>query len=146
MISGEYRGINMMIEDFITRLDRVRRTGEGKFVALCPAHQEKTPSLQIRLEGHRIMVHCFGCGAGGEEVCRALGLRLSDLFTDERTSRAPPTVPTAADIMIDEIAQYLALMEMRCDSPTARGKSTPRQKFHSAVISAAEKIYHSKRG
>ena len=36
--------------------------GEGK--ALCPFHEEKTPSFNVNLKNG--LWHCFGCDAGGD--------------------------------------------------------------------------------
>src|SRR5438309_5045065 len=40
----------------------VKRAG-ANFIALCPFHQEKTPSFHVSPQRHTF--HCFGCGAGG---------------------------------------------------------------------------------
>lgn len=40
----------------------LRRTG-GAYKALCPFHQERTPSFQVNPQ--RQIFKCFGCGAGG---------------------------------------------------------------------------------
>src|SRR3954454_23784146 len=40
----------------------VKRAG-ANFKALCPFHQEKTPSFIV--SATRQTFHCFGCGAGG---------------------------------------------------------------------------------
>ena len=44
------------------RYVQLRRSGR-KFVALCPFHQEKTPSLHVDPE--KGLWHCFGCKVGG---------------------------------------------------------------------------------
>jgi DNA primase len=44
------------------RYVQLRRTGR-KYVALCPFHQEKTPSLHVDPE--KGLWHCFGCKVGG---------------------------------------------------------------------------------
>lgn len=71
----------MTLEDFLSRLDGVRRSAGGH-VARCPAHEDSTPSLSITRKSNRILVYCFaGCRA--EEVCQSMGLTLSDLFEDD---------------------------------------------------------------
>ena len=44
----------------VTTVRKVR----GSFMALCPFHTEKTPSLSI--DPVRGLYHCFGCGVGGD--------------------------------------------------------------------------------
>jgi DNA primase len=41
----------------------LKRTGR-RFTALCPFHQEKTPSFTVTPE--KQVFHCFGCGVGGD--------------------------------------------------------------------------------
>ena len=38
--------------------------GSGRYVGLCPFHQEKTPSFSVHA-GHQYY-KCFGCGVGGD--------------------------------------------------------------------------------
>lgn len=56
----------------------------GAWMAKCPIHREKTASLSIRDMGNRMSVKCFGCGATGSQIMKALGLHPSDLFVDQR--------------------------------------------------------------
>ncbi|MCF6096776.1 hypothetical protein L1766_07165 [Thermovorax subterraneus] len=65
----------------LNRLESVRQTGPNKWVARCPAHPDRSPSLSIRLNGDRILVYCFaGCPAN--RIVEAVGMTVSDLFLD----------------------------------------------------------------
>ncbi|WP_018466600.1 toprim domain-containing protein [Calidithermus timidus] len=68
----------MAVDLLLERLRRAHPTGQGRWVALCPAHPDRTPSLSVRLEGDKILLHCFaGCPA--ERVLEAVGLTWADL-------------------------------------------------------------------
>lgn len=66
--------------DFLARLEGVRRTGQGRWIAKCPSHEDRSPSLSVReCDDGRTLLCCFaGCEAG--EVAGALGFTLRDLF------------------------------------------------------------------
>lgn len=64
---------------------KAKRIGRGKWIALCPVHREKTPSLNIAEGKRAILVKCFGCGADGKQIAKALGISVSDLFYDKAT-------------------------------------------------------------
>jgi hypothetical protein len=66
----------------LDRLERVKQTAPGRWLARCPAHEDKSPSLSIRqLDDGRILLHDFaGCEVG--DVLAALGLQLQDLFPE----------------------------------------------------------------
>ena len=64
--------------DVLDRLEQVTG-GKGKWMACCPAHQDKSPSLAINEADDRILVHCFA-GCETSDVIAALGLTVSDLF------------------------------------------------------------------
>lgn len=72
----------------LDRLEAVRATGSGRWVARCPGHQDKAPSLSVREIDDRTLIHCFaGCAAA--DVLAAVGLRLSDLFESRQPFEAP---------------------------------------------------------
>jgi len=61
------------------RLDQVRQTGPDQWLARCPAHDDRSPSLSIKQADDRVLVHCFaGCEPG--DVLAVVGLTLADLF------------------------------------------------------------------
>jgi hypothetical protein len=66
----------MSLNDILSRLRGVRRSGDG-YTAFCPAHSDdKTPSLSIR-EGKngKVLLHCFGgAGCSYRQIVEALGL------------------------------------------------------------------------
>ena len=67
--------------DILSRLSKVRRLGDGKYVACCPVHGDKNPSLAVTQKPDgATLIHCFGCGANGIAVCNALGVDPSVLF------------------------------------------------------------------
>jgi hypothetical protein len=70
----------MSVEALLNRLDRVRQSGSGRWMARCPGHDDRSASLSIReLPDGRILLHDFaGCGAA--DVLSALGIEFSDLF------------------------------------------------------------------
>lgn len=70
----------MSAEALLARLDGVRQTGPGRWIAKCPAHADRRPSLSVRvLDDHRLLVNDFGgCDVGA--VLAAVGLRFDDLF------------------------------------------------------------------
>uniref|UniRef100_A0A7C2EJ04 Zinc finger CHC2-type domain-containing protein n=1 Tax=Ammonifex degensii TaxID=42838 RepID=A0A7C2EJ04_9THEO len=76
------------IQLVLSRLKGVRRTSRG-WIALCPAHSDRSPSLSVReARDGRVLLYCFA-GCPTEAVCAALGLSLADLFPDRRRLHSP---------------------------------------------------------
>lgn len=70
----------MSADMLLSKLDGVKRTGDGRYLARCPAHQDKRASLSVReTDEGKILVHCFA-GCSVHEVISAAGLEISDLF------------------------------------------------------------------
>ena len=70
----------MNADSILSKLDRVRARGDGRWTARCPAHDDSGPSLSVReLEDGRVLMHCFaGCSALA--VVESIGLTIGDLF------------------------------------------------------------------
>jgi DNA primase len=54
------------IDEVIGEYVALRRAGAGSLKGLCPFHDEKSPSFNVR-PSHGTF-HCFGCGEGGDAV------------------------------------------------------------------------------
>ena len=73
------------INILLSRLDKVRLSGNGTYAARCPAHDDKNPSLSIReLDDGRILIHDHA-GCDVYSVLDAIGLNISDLYPDKLT-------------------------------------------------------------
>jgi hypothetical protein len=129
----------MNVQSLLSSLQGVKRTGQGRWSARCPAHEDKRPSLSIReLEDGRILLHCFGgCEVGA--VLSSIGLDLDALYPEREINSGKPErrpFPTA-DVfraLGDEILLVtLASLQLQ------QGKAlTPDQ--HSRLVQACGRI------
>lgn len=83
-------------------LHKVRKTGPGRWVAQCPAHDDKSPSLSIReTDDGKVLLKCWtGCSA--HEVVSAVGLNMEDLFPpkgEAHSGRGESRAFPAADVL-----------------------------------------------
>ena len=87
-----------------------RRCGRG-FIARCPAHEDRSPSLSIGEGGDgKILLHCFrGCAL--EAVCDSLGLSLADLFSEPGASQPKPRAVREAEKHIADLRNRLTPRE-----------------------------------
>lgn len=70
----------MSADILLQHLQKVKRTGNGRWLACCPAHTDKTASLSIReTDSGSTLVHCFA-GCSVHEIIGAVGLDMADLF------------------------------------------------------------------
>ena len=68
----------MSVEVLLDRLDGVRRTGPNSWMARCPAHPDRNPSLSVSVKDGRVLVHCFA-GCHPDAVLGAVDLTWKDL-------------------------------------------------------------------
>jgi len=66
------------LETILANLQMVRKRADG-YMALCPAHDDRNPSLSIAVGDEGYLLRCFaGCEVG--DIASALGLGIRDLF------------------------------------------------------------------
>jgi hypothetical protein len=67
------------VEKVLDRLEGVHESN-GSWKALCPAHDDREPSLSVSEgEENKVILHCF-TGCDTEEIVSALDLEMKDLF------------------------------------------------------------------
>ena len=75
----------MPINTLLSKLEKVKPNGTGKWLACCPAHPDKSPSLAIKqTDDGKLLIHCFA-GCQVSEIISAIGLQLSDLMPENPT-------------------------------------------------------------
>ncbi len=98
------------ITKVLERLSKVKHRKADQWMACCPAHDDRDPSLSIK-EAHdgKVLLHCWsGCTA--DDIVAAIGLELSDLFepSDYTPKRSGPSrEAVAAEVRILENALRL---------------------------------------
>ena len=68
-------------EDVLDKLEVASRNGE-KAMSFCPAHDDDhKPSLSLKAENGRLLLHCFA-GCKPEDIVSKVGLGMQDLFAE----------------------------------------------------------------
>ncbi len=111
--------LDMQVEAILQHLQKVRRTGRG-WMSLCPAHEDRHPSLSIAAGERAVLVHCFA-GCTIQEVVRAMGIGTRDLYYESGVRRMVSQttfqrkrnhgVQPTLGVMLDAVreAEYLVL-------------------------------------
>ena len=82
-----------MVEQLLSRLHGVKQTAPNKWLAKCPSHDDRSPSLAIKLaDDDKILIHCFG-GCSVSDVVGSIGLELSNLFPAKPGHGTPAKKP-----------------------------------------------------
>ena len=88
-----------MTADILSRLTKVKKTGPDSWIACCPSHEDKSPSMTIRDTGGKVLLHCFA-GCEPQSILDAIGLQFSDLFAEPLPQSRPMRRPfPAADVL-----------------------------------------------
>lgn len=70
----------MSIENLLSRLEKVRRRNANQWMACCPACGERNPSMSIKNDNGKIIIHCFAQECSVYDICSAIGMEVIDLF------------------------------------------------------------------
>lgn len=131
----------MSADVLLSRLDGVRQSAPDRWVAKCPGHEDKSPSLSIREASGKTLIHCFA-GCSSPDVLAAVGLSLCDLFPKPLTlDETKPTRPNhwhAANIAL-RVMKHEALIVALAAENVAQGVSLGTED-RERLIQAASRI------
>src|SRR5258708_9341984 len=102
------------LETVLARVKGVRTSLRG-WVACCPAHRDREPSLSIGLgEQGQVLLNCFA-GCSLDRIVEAMGIAVAELFpkapsaSDSQREQRQRNVLTLVDLALDKLrpCQYL---------------------------------------
>lgn len=137
----------MGVTDLLARLKGVRSTGKDRWIACCPAHEDKRPSMTVRvLSDGRILLHDFA-GCDTQAILDAVGMTFGDLFPEPLTrEHLPRTQAFTAREALDCLKTESAVVAI-CASDVVEGRPlTPADADRVAVaagrIASALEVMH----
>lgn len=136
----------MAVDILLNALRKVRRTANGEWVACCPAHDDKSPSLAIKQADDRILVHCFA-GCTPDEITRAVGLKLSDLMPERLTDTSLPRMPWNPRTVLEAVYNNAMILSVMASDASYGKKLTPadRDKMHEMAAEIQEAVKYATR-
>ena len=94
----------MSVEAILMMLEGVKPSGKGRWMALCPVHGDKSPSMGIKeCDDGTVLMNCFACGANGIEIAEAAGVSVSELFPPDSGRPTGPSREQRATIETDKV-------------------------------------------
>lgn len=132
----------MSADTLLAHLENVKRTGEGRWLARCPAHDDKRPSLSVRETSEGIVLLKCWSGCSAAEVVAAVGLEMTALFPEktivggERERRPFPAADVLRAVSFETMIVSLAAAQMARGKPLA-GDDLERLKLAASRLQAA---------
>jgi hypothetical protein len=111
-----------VIEDILARLDKVRRTGSNNWIACCPAHDDRSPSMTLHAaDDGRQLVHCKA-GCSFEEIVSAVGLGWDPWFAPKQKADFLPAVrrPYPASDVLETLAHEILIVRISANDFIAK--------------------------
>jgi hypothetical protein len=124
-------GRTMTAATLLDRLEGMRQTGSDRWLARCPAHDDRSPSLSVReLSDGTTLLRCHaGCSALA--VVKAVGLELHNLFPPRPMEHHRGPVPRSQrphlsmDEMLAVLGQHVTLTLLAAEDVAAGRTLTP---------------------
>jgi hypothetical protein len=131
----------MSADLLLSKLQRVRRTGPGRWIASCPTRQDRSPSLAVReLDDGTVLLHDFG-GDDVGSILAAVGMTFDDLFPAKPGHFSKPVRRpfNASDVLA--LATFEASVAVLVVSDVLRGTATEADRDR--LLVAAQRLGHA---
>jgi hypothetical protein len=127
----------------LSRLDKVRATGRGTWIACCPAHLDKHPSMTVReTDEGLVLAHCFG-GCSVEDIVSAVGLDMDALFPPKPIDNAKPQRrPFPSGDVLEAIVSETMIVAVAAGN-VRRGIALSNEDYERLLV-AAERIFEAR--
>lgn len=100
----------MSLSALIDRFTNVKQTGPSRWLACCPAHDDKSPSLSLEDRNGYPLIHCFsGCEAA--DVLAAVGATWQDVMPPREGYFRPQTDKIQRAEQIHEHETFLLILK-----------------------------------
>src|SRR5260370_4743975 len=137
------------LETVLARLKGVRTSLRG-WVACCPAHRDREPSLSIGLgEQGQVLLNCFA-GCSLDRIVEAMGITVAELFpkapsaSDSQREQMQRNVLTLVDLAVDKLLPWQYLLHLGVTEKRAGclqipyhlpdGTSAPRHRVRTGLV------------
>ena len=117
----------MSVDALLARLEGVKKTGADRWIARCPAHDDKRPSMGVAMSQKNpgnVVVHCFS-GCPIDKILGAVGLTVDALFPEkphyETKAQRRPFFPT--DVFLIALHELTVASVIACDTHAKRDVS-----------------------
>lgn len=97
----------MSVQQLLNKLIKVKHNGNGSYMACCPAHDDRSPSLSIKDNGDgRIMLKCFA-GCETIDILQSIGLDWDDVMPPKQEKPVHVIKPKQHSIYADDALQIV---------------------------------------
>jgi len=111
------------LDTILNQLDKVKAYGSNKWLACCPAHNDKHPSLKVTMtDDGKILIKCWaGCDISA--VLKALSIEMADLFPDKisytKGSKPPKfnRIELFDRLVYEALILYVAIQQLQQGKP-----------------------------
>lgn len=127
------------VSNFLNKLNKVQGRGRDSWVACCPSHDDKNPSLKVDIKNDKILIKCWS-GCSTEDILGSVGMDFDDIFPDKaiyhRSSGDRPTLSSSDALRIIKYEAMIIYM-MGVD---LRAKKIPNEEDHNRFVLAVGRV------